>query len=43
MGIEPDVKVELAPELYSRLTLLTLSEDAQLSKAIEILTEKIGA
>lgn len=42
-GIEPDVKVELAGELQSRLQLLTLSEDTQLSKAIDILTEKIGA
>lgn len=42
-GIEPDVKVELAPELYSRLTLLSLSEDTQLSKAVEIVTQKIGA
>lgn len=42
-GIEPDVKVELAQELYSRLPLLSLSEDTQLSKAVEIMTEKIGA
>lgn len=42
-GIEPDVKVELSEELQSRLPLLTLSEDTQLSKAIDILTEKIGA
>lgn len=42
-GIEPDVKVELALELYSRLPLLSLSEDTQLSKAVEIMTEKIGA
>ncbi len=42
-GIEPDEVVELAPELYSRLTLLTLEEDTQLSRGIEILTEKIGA
>ncbi|MBR5157143.1 MAG: S41 family peptidase [Clostridia bacterium] len=42
-GIEPDVKVELPTELYSRLTLLTLSEDVQLSKAIELMKEKVGA
>lgn len=42
-GIEPDVKVELSAELQSRLPLLTLSEDVQLSKAVEILTDKIGA
>ena len=42
-GIEPDVKVELAQELYSRLPLLSLSEYTQLSKAVEIMTEKIGA
>ncbi len=42
-GIEPDVKIELSAELQSRLPLLTLSEDVQLSKAVEILTDKIGA
>lgn len=42
-GIEPDVKVELAQELYSRLPLLSLSEDTQLGRAVEIMTEKIGA
>lgn len=42
-GIEPDVKVELPAELYSRLNLLTLSEDVQLARAIELMTQKIGA
>ncbi len=42
-GIEPDVKVELPTELYSRLTLLTLSEDVQLAKALELMKEKVGA
>ncbi|MBQ4516867.1 MAG: hypothetical protein II978_08775, partial [Clostridia bacterium] len=42
-GIEPDVKIELPTELYSRLNLLTLSEDVQLAKAIELMKEKVGA
>ena len=42
-GIEPDVKVELPTELYSRLNLLTLSEDVQLAKAMELMKEKVGA
>lgn len=41
-GIVPDETVALPTELYSRLTLLELSEDAQLSRAVEILTEKVG-
>ena len=42
-GIEPDVKIELSAELQSRLPHLTRSEDLQLSKSVEILTDKIGA
>ncbi len=42
-GIEPDVKIELPTELYSRLNLLTLSEDVQLAKALELMKEKVGA
>lgn len=42
-GIMPDVLVKLPAEFYSKLNLLTMSEDLQLSKAIEILMQKIGA
>ncbi len=42
-GIVPDIEIKLPTELYSRINLLTLSEDIQLSRAIEIMTQKIGA
>ena len=42
-GIVPDVEVKISPQLYSKINLLTMSEDLQLSKAIEILMQKIGA
>ncbi|MBQ3553898.1 MAG: S41 family peptidase [Clostridia bacterium] len=42
-GIEPDVFVELPEELYGRLPLLSVSEDPQLSRAVELMLEKIGA
>ncbi len=37
MGIEPDVKVEMDAEKYNRLSELTLEEDEQMMKAVEIL------
>ena len=43
IGIEPDVPVELPKELRSKINTLELSQDNQLSKAIEILQGKIGA
>ena len=35
IGIEPDIKVELADELLAKLNLLSVSEDSQLAKALE--------
>ena len=43
IGIEPDVPLELPKELRSKINTLELSQDNQLSKAIEILQGKIGA
>lgn len=37
MGIEPDVKLEMDAEKYSMISDLTLDEDVQLKKAVEIL------
>lgn len=37
VGIEPDHKVELTGEQFSRLEMLTLSEDAQFQKAMSLL------
>ncbi len=42
-GIEPDVHIKLPEELYSRLTVLEISEDPQLSKALELILQKTGA
>ncbi len=39
VGIEPDIKVALDPSLIGQISLLEPEEDAQLSKAIEILTQ----
>ncbi len=40
-GIEPDVSIEMAPELSVKLGSLTLDEDAQLQKAIEVMKDKM--
>lgn len=42
VGIEPDIKVGLSDELLAKMPYLTLSEDAQLSKAIEVLKEDMA-
>ncbi len=39
-GIEPDVEVKMEPEKYGRLSELTVQEDEQLMKAIEILEQE---
>lgn len=39
-GIEPDIKIQMSDEKYSRLNELTLDEDIQLKKAVEILHSK---
>lgn len=39
-GIEPDYEIEMSNELYSKITNLTIDEDVQLKKAVEILSEK---
>ena len=36
-GLEPDHKVELTAEQYSRLEMLTFEEDAQYQKAISLM------
>ena len=38
IGIEPDHKVELTVEQFSRLEMLTEQEDAQLQKALSLLS-----
>ena len=37
VGIEPDLKVDLTVEQFSRLEMLAANEDAQLQKALELL------
>jgi len=42
IGIEPDIKVTLAEELMGNLSLLEPEEDAQLTKALEVIRGKIA-
>lgn len=38
-GIEPDYKIEMSEELTNKISILSLDEDLQLKKAIEILSD----
>ena len=40
VGLEPDVEVQLSPEQNMRLPMLSMEEDTQYIKAVEILTKK---
>lgn len=42
LGIEPDIKIDLADELLANLPSLTLYEDAQLSKAVDVLLSEMN-
>lgn len=42
IGIEPDYPVEMDDELSIRISSLTLDEDVQLKKAVDVMTEKIS-
>ncbi len=42
VGIEPDIQVSLAEELIGKITILEPEQDAQLSKALEVLTQQLG-
>ena len=42
VGIEPDVTVALDEELMGKISILEPEEDAQLSKALEIMAQKTG-
>ena len=42
IGIEPDVKVALSKDLMGKISLLEPEEDPQLSKALEIVSQKVG-
>lgn len=43
VGITPDIEVPLSMELIGKISYLELGEDPQLAKAIEILTNQVGA
>ena len=40
IGIEPDIQVPLAEELIGKISVLEPEEDAQLSRALEVLAQK---
>ncbi len=42
VGIEPDIKVSLAEDLIGKISVLEPEQDAQLSKALEVLKGKLG-
>ena len=41
-GIAPDYEIDMEPELSVRIQQLTLEEDVQLNRAVEIMNEKIA-
>lgn len=43
VGIEPDIELLLEPELISKISYMEPEEDCQLAKALEVLSEKLGA
>ena len=42
VGIDPDIKVSLAEDLIGKISVLEPEQDAQLSKALEVLKGKLG-
>ena len=42
VGIEPDIKVSLAEDLIGKISVLEPEQDAQLSKALEVLKGELG-
>jgi carboxyl-terminal processing protease len=42
IGLEPDFEIDMDAELTVRLSTLTLDEDVQLKKAMEVMEEKLG-
>ncbi|MBQ4517570.1 MAG: S41 family peptidase [Clostridia bacterium] len=43
VGITPDIEIPLSMELMGKISYLEPEEDPQLAKAIEVLTDKVGA